>query len=59
MSEGGCKTTVEVPLVSAVVTAFICFYLVGGWERIDCALGVKEACEQIETWNPPKALEQK
>jgi len=39
--------------ISAILL-FICFWLVGGWERVDCALGVKTACAKVELYNGNK-----
>ena len=41
----------ETDMTSAVIFLFICFYIAGGWERIDCALGTQAACVTITNWN--------
>jgi hypothetical protein len=34
--------------VTAVLVAFLLLWSQSGWYRIDCALGIKKACDLIE-----------
>ena len=37
-------------LVVTIVVLLFVFYVIGGLERVDCAMGVSSACDRIDTW---------
>lgn len=39
--------SVEIEFASAVLIAFFLFWHQSGWYRVDCALGIRSACELI------------
>lgn len=38
------------------IVAFLCFWAAGGWERVDCALGIKPACTVVQAWREPETM---
>jgi hypothetical protein len=32
------------------IVAFFLFWSCGGWQRVDCAIGVKPACDVVTAW---------
>lgn len=46
---------IEIDLFSAIVALFFIFWMMGGWYRIDCALGTAKACALIAAEYDAKA----